>query len=92
MIEPEMAFCDLTDDLSLAEDYLRCCVRFSLENCADMQFFENNKYGEAGLHDRLRNVLDNKFKCLTYTEAIEILQKAVENGVQFETKPECGID
>jgi len=63
MIEPEIAFADLTDDINLAEDYLKYCVKYALENCADdLEFFENSPYGEAGLRDRLRNVLDNEFK------------------------------
>jgi aspartyl/asparaginyl-tRNA synthetase len=63
MIEPEIAFADLSDDMNLAEDYLNYCVKFVLENCADdLEFFENNSHGEAGLRDRLRNVLDNEFK------------------------------
>jgi len=63
MIEPEIAFADLTDDINLAEDYLKYCVQFALENCADdLEFFENNPHGEEGLRDRLRNVLNNEFK------------------------------
>jgi asparaginyl-tRNA synthetase len=63
MIEPEIAFADLTDDINLAEDYLKYCVEFALDQCAeDLEFFENNKHGEPGLRDRLRNVLENPFK------------------------------
>lgn len=63
MIEPEIAFADLHADIDLAEDYLKYCVKFALENCAeDLEFFENNPHGEAGLRTRLRNVLDNEFK------------------------------
>ena len=63
MIEPEICFADLADDINLAEDYLKYCVRFALENCADdLEFFENNPHGEVGLRDRLKNVLDNPFK------------------------------
>jgi len=63
MIEPEIAFADLSDDLNLAEDYLKYCVKYALENCSDdLEFFENNSHGEKGLRDRLRNVLDNPFK------------------------------
>jgi asparaginyl-tRNA synthetase len=63
MIEPEIAFADLADDINLAEDYLKYCVKFALENCAeDLEFFENNPHGEEGLRDRLRNVLENPFK------------------------------
>lgn len=63
MIEPEIAFADLNTDIDLAEDYLKYCVQFALEHCADdLEFFENNPHGEKGLRDRLRNVLDNEFK------------------------------
>jgi len=94
MIEPEICFADLADDINLAEDYLKYCVRFALENCAeDLEFFENSPHGEVGLRDRLKNVLDNPFKRLTYTEAIEVLQKAVkEDGAKFEVEPVWGID
>jgi tRNA synthetases class II (D, K and N) len=62
MIEPEICFADLSDDINLAEDYLKYCVKFALENCAeDLEFFENSPHGEAGLRDRLKNVLDNPF-------------------------------
>ena len=63
MIEPEIAFADLTDDINLAEDYLKYCVKYALECCADdLEFFENSPEGEPGLRDRLRNVLENPFK------------------------------
>lgn len=93
MIEPEIAFADLKDDINLAEDYLKYCVEYALEMCKeDLEFFENSPFGEKGLRDRLRNVLDNPFKRLTYTEAIDILEKAHGNDVEFEVKPEWGID
>jgi len=93
MIEPEIAFADLTDDINLAEDYLKYCVEYALEMCAeDLEFFENSPFGEKGLRDRLRNVLDNPFKRLTYTEAITLLEKAYADGEEFEVKPEWGID
>jgi len=94
MIEPEIAFADLTDDINLAEDYLKYCVKYALEMCADdLEFFENSPFGEEGLRDRLKNVLDNPFQRLTYTEAIDILIKAYkEDGVKFEVEPVWGID
>lgn len=93
MIEPEIAFATLEDDINLAEDYLKYCVQYALEMCADdLEFFENNEHGEKGLRDRLKNVLDNPFKRLTYTEAIEILSHAHENIKEFGEKPEWGID
>jgi len=94
MIEPEICFANLSDDIDLAEDYLKYCVRYALECCSeDLEFFENSPHGEKGLRERLRNVLNNPFKRLPYTEAIEILQKAeAENGVTFEEKPVWGMD
>ena len=63
MIEPEIAFADLERDIDLAEDYLKYCVQYALEMCAeDLEFFENSEHGEKGLRDRLRNVLANPFK------------------------------
>lgn len=63
MIEPEIAFADLEDDINLAEDYLKYCVEYALEMCAeDLEFFENSPHGEKGLRDRLKNVLENPFK------------------------------
>jgi asparaginyl-tRNA synthetase len=67
MVEPELAFASLTDDMNLAEDYLKYCVQFALENCAeDLEFFENNSHGEKGLRERLLNVLNNDFKVRLY--------------------------
>jgi aspartyl/asparaginyl-tRNA synthetase/glutathione S-transferase len=63
MIEPEIAFATLKEDIDLAEDYLKYCVQFALDNCAtDLEFFENNPHGEVGLRERLKNVLNNEFK------------------------------
>lgn len=94
MIEPEICFADLADDINLAEDYLKYCVKFALERCSDdLEFFENSPHGEVGLRDRLKNVLDNPFQRLTYTEAIEVLQKAVkDDDVKFEEEPVWGMD
>eukprot|EP00568_Trieres_chinensis_P002815 CAMPEP_0183311086 /NCGR_PEP_ID=MMETSP0160_2-20130417/35118_1 /TAXON_ID=2839 ORGANISM="Odontella Sinensis, Strain Grunow 1884" /NCGR_SAMPLE_ID=MMETSP0160_2 /ASSEMBLY_ACC=CAM_ASM_000250 /LENGTH=795 /DNA_ID=CAMNT_0025475563 /DNA_START=112 /DNA_END=2499 /DNA_ORIENTATION=- len=94
MIEPEIAFADLSQDIDLAEDYLTYCAKYALECCKeDLEFFENNPHGEKGLTDRLKNVIAKPFKRMTYTEAIVLLQKAVkEDGVEFETEPVWGID
>ena len=63
MIEPEIAFATLEDDINLAEDYLKYCVEYALKMCAeDLEFFENNEVGEKGLRERLKNVVDNPFK------------------------------
>ncbi len=67
MIEPEIAFADLEDDINLAEDYLKYCVEYALAMCKeDLEFFENSPFGEVGLRDRLKNVLDNPFKVSVY--------------------------
>ena len=67
MIEPEIAFANLTDDMNLAEDYLKYCVEYALEMCAeDLEFFEKSDFGEVGLRDRLKNVLENPFKVRTF--------------------------
>lgn len=93
MIEPELAFADLARDIDLAEDYLKYCVQYALEVCADdLEFFETHPAGEPGLRDRLRNVLESPFVRLPYTDAIAILEKAYADGIKFEVKPEWGID
>lgn len=93
MIEPEIAFATLKEDMDLAEDYLKYCVQYALECCAeDLEFFENNEHGEKGLRERLKIVIEKPFVRLTYTEGIEILQKAAADGFEFEEKPEWGMD
>ena len=68
MIEPEVAFAELSDDIDLAEDYLKHCVGYALDKCDDdLQFFEGSAHGEVGLRDRLRNVIDNPFKVRNVT-------------------------
>jgi len=72
MIEPEMAFYDLIDNMDLAEDFLKYLIKYALENCSDDLEFLNSMIDKA-LIERLRFVLDNKFIRVTYTEAMEIL-------------------
>ena len=75
MIEPEMAFADLEDNMDCAEEYLKFVVRYVLENCAeDMAFFD--QLIEKGLLERLTQVAEVPFARLTYTEAIQILEKS----------------
>jgi len=93
MIEPEVSFATLEDDMALAEDYLKYCVAAALCRCADdLEFFEGNKCG--GLRDRLQAIVDTPFKRLEYTEAVEVLIKEMESGrATFEnTKVTWGID
>jgi asparaginyl-tRNA synthetase len=88
MIEPEMAFCDLEGDMDVAEAMVKYIIKTVLERCpAEMEFF--NKFVDKGLLTRLDNVLNNEFKRLTYTEAIEILKNS---GEQFEYPVEWGVD
>jgi len=88
MIEPEIAFYDLNDNMDLAEAYLKYVVQHVLEhNLEDMIFFD--KQVEKGLIERLKNVLATPFKRLTYTEAVDILLKC---GKEFKFKVEWGID
>jgi len=72
MIEPEMAFYDLTDNMDLAEDFVKYLISYALENCKEDLEFLNNMI-DKGLLERLRFVLDNEFVRITYTEAIAIL-------------------
>ena len=88
MIEPEMAFADIYDDMDLAEDMVRYCVKHVMEHCAeDLELF--NKYVEPGLLEKLNTIVDKGFARITYSEAIDIMQKS---GHNFEYKPEFGID
>lgn len=74
MIEPEMAFADIWDDMDVAEDYVKFCTAYVLEHCSeDLSFFE--KMYEKGLKERLLNCLESPFARITYTEAIELLLK-----------------
>lgn len=88
MIEPEMAFADIYDDMDLAEDMVRSCVKHVMDKCPDdIELFD--KFVEPGLIAKLNNIVDNGFARITYAEAIEIMQKS---GYDFEYKPEFGID
>ena len=88
MIEPEMCFADLKDDMILAESMLKYIIRYVLENAPEeMAFF--NQFVDKGLIERLRHVLDSEFGHVTYTEAIEILEK---HNDEFEYKVHWGSD
>lgn len=88
MIEPEMAFADIYDDMDLAEDMVRYCVKHVMENCPDdIELFE--KFVDPTLKETLNNIVNNDFARITYTEAIEIMKKS---GEKFEYEPEYGID
>ena len=88
MIEPEIAFADLKDDMRLAEDMLKYIINYCLENAPEeMEFF--NKFIDNGLLERLNNVVSNEFAHVTYTEAIDILK---EHNDEFSYKVEWGCD
>ena len=88
MIEPEIAFADLTDDMRLAEDMIKYIISFVLEKAPEeMAFF--NQFVDKGLLDRLHHVMTSDFGRVTYTEAIEILEKHNE---QFEYPVHWGSD
>ena len=91
MIEPEIAFADLKDDMQCAEDYVRHCLNHVLQsNRADLEFL-SKMYDKESLA-RIENVAQNAFGRVSYTEAIEILQKAVADGTKFVYPVEWGID
>ncbi len=88
MIEPEIAFADLEDDMALAEDMIKYVLRYVMQECPlELKFF--NQFFDKGLLERLQNVVDNDFGVCTYTEAIEHLQKA---DVKFEYPVSWGCD
>lgn len=88
MIEPEMAFADLNDDMDLAEDMIKYVINDVFARCPqEMEFF--NKFVDQGLVERLRNVADNDFGKVTYTEAVDILLKADK---KFDFPVKWGID
>ena len=88
MIEPEIAFADLDDDMDLIEDMIKYLIEYVLENCPEeMKFF--NEMIDTSLLDRLNTVKDSEFKKMSYTEAIDFLQKA---EVKFDYPVEWGVD
>ena len=88
MIEPEIAFADLKDDMELAEDMLKYIINYVMENAPEeMNFF--NQFIDKGLLDRLSNVVNSEFGHVTYTEAIKILEK---NNDNFDYKAYWGCD
>ena len=91
MIEPEMAFYDINDNMILAEEFVKFLVQYALDNCADDLKFLNDKYDD-GLIERLKSVLGIDFQRVTYTEAVKILEEAVRNGQQFEYPVHWGTD
>lgn len=91
MIEPEVAFNEIEENMQLAQDFIQYCVRWALENCKEDLEFLAQMYDNE-LFDRLNFVVNNDFKRLAYTEGIEILKKAVADGYKFEFPVDWGTD
>lgn len=88
MIEPEMAFYDITDNMDLAEEFVKYCIRYALDHCRDdIEFLA--EHFDKGLVERLEFVLHNDFVRLTYTEGVKILE---ESGKKFEFPVHWGTD
>lgn len=87
MIEPEMAFADIEDNMDMAEAMVKYIIKYVLEQAPEeMEFF--NKFIEPGLIERLENIINNEFERITYTKAIELLTPHKE---QFKYPVEWGI-
>ena len=88
MIEPEMAFVEINENMDVAEDFIKYLVRYALDNCMDDLIFLNNMI-DKGLIERLKSVVSTDFVRMTYTEAIDIL---VKSGARFEYPVSWGVD
>jgi len=88
MIEPEMAFYEIIDNMNLAEDFVKYLVRYALDNCAEDLAFFNQMYDNE-LIDRLKMVVENDFIRMTYTDAVEIIMKS---GQKWEFPVTWGSD
>lgn len=91
MIEPEVAFNEIAENMQLAEDFIKYCVQWALDNCMDDIRFLNDMF-DKGLIERLQGVLKDTFVRLPYTEGIKILEAAVANGHTFEFPVYWGVD
>ena len=89
MIEPEIAFADLKDNMQLAEDMVKHIIRHVLDTCpAEMEFFDS--FISNGLLERLNHILESDFACVTYTEAVEALEK-VKNRFEYPVYWGCDL-
>ena len=88
MVEPEMAFYEIEDNMDLAEDFIKYCVKYALDNCMDDLKFLNDMFDKE-LISRLESVISTEFVRLTYTEGVDILLKS---GEKFEFPVAWGID
>lgn len=91
MIEPEMAFYEIEDNMDLTEEFLKYLIKWALANCADDIKFLNDMIDDT-LIERLQFVVDNDFVRLRYTKGIEILEQAIKNGKKFEFPVFWGAD
>ena len=89
--EPEVAFNDINDNMDLAEEFIKYCVQWALDNCYDDVKFLNDMF-DKGLIERLQGVLKEEFVRLPYTEGIKILEDAVAKGHKFEFPVYWGVD
>lgn len=91
MIEPEVAFNEIAENMQLAQDFIQYCIRWALDNCKEDLDFLSEMYDKE-LYERLNFVVENDFKRLTYTEGVEILKAAVAGGHKFEFPVDWGTD
>ena len=91
MIEPEVAFNEIEENMQLAQDFIQYCVKWALDNCKDDLEFLCNMYDKE-LIDRLNSVVKNDFERVTYTKGVEILEAAIAKGKNFEFPVGWGTD
>ena len=91
MIEPEVAFNEIADNMQLAQDFIQYCVKWAIDNCKDDLDFLCNMYDKE-LLERLNFVVNNDFERVTYTKGVEILEAAVAKGQKFEFPVSWGTD
>ncbi|MDR3137980.1 MAG: asparagine--tRNA ligase [Tannerellaceae bacterium] len=91
MIEPEVAFNEIEENMQLAEDFIKYCIQWALDNCADDLRFLNDHY-DTELIERLQSVVNDNFVRLAYTEGISILEQAIADGHKFEFPVFWGAD
>jgi len=91
MIEPEIAFIEIQENMQLAEDFIKYCIQWALDNCREDLEFLNNMIDKE-LIERLLSIVNNEFVRLTYTEGVEILENAMAHGRKFEFPVFWGAD
>lgn len=91
MIEPEVAFNDIIDNMDLSEEFIKYCVKWALDNCKDDLAFLNKMF-DKGLIERLESVIKEDFVRLSYTKGVKILEDAVAKGQKFEFPVYWGVD